>query len=178
LSLERGFPYLVAAAKVVHGWAVARNGQPGQGLAEVEAVVGAWRASGTTIGMLIFLQVLADVQILAGQGAKALSTLEDPIIATRILADGWRQSDQARLRGEALAAVGQLEAAVAALAQCEAGAVRQGARLTALRALTLSCQLDTGDLAQRRDRLRDALASFPEQADIALVRNARLALGP
>ena len=177
LSLERGFPYLAAAAKVVHGWALARSGQPDQGLSEVEAAVTAWRASGVTIGMVIFLQVLADAQILAGHGARALATLDDPIILARIGTEVWRQGDQARLRGQALAAVGQVDAAVAVLADCETAAVRQGARLTALRALTVSCQLNAGDCVQRRERLREALASFPEQSDNAPVRHARMVLG-
>ena len=69
LSLERGFPYLAAAAKVVHGWAAARNGDLERGLAEIEEAIGAWRASGASIGLVIFLQVLAEVQILAGRAA-------------------------------------------------------------------------------------------------------------
>jgi predicted ATPase/class 3 adenylate cyclase len=176
LSLERGFPYLAAAAKVVHGWAAARNGQLDRGLAEIEEAIGAWRATGASIGMVIFLQALAEVQILAGRASQALATLDDPIIVDRIGVEGWRQGDQARLRGEAFAALGKSDAAATALLECEAIATRQGARLTALRALTTLCELNTRDHPAQRERLRDALAAFPEPADISPVLRARRAL--
>ncbi|QJR11272.1 hypothetical protein DSM104443_02345 [Usitatibacter rugosus] len=175
LSLERGFPYLAAAAHVVHGWAVARNGDPARGLAEIEEAIAAWRATGASIGLVIFMQVLAEVQILAGRAAQALATLEDPVIAERIGVEGWRQGDQVRLRGEALAALGRREAAEVALRECQAIATRQGAHLTVLRALTAIRELNREDRGAR-DALRDALAAFPEQADIAPVLRARRSL--
>ena len=176
LSLERGFPYLATAAKVVHGWAGARNGQLDRGLAEIEEAIDAWRASGASIGMVLFLQVLAEVQILAGGAAQALATLADPIIVDRIGVEGWRQGDQARLRGEAFAALGKSDAAADALLECEAIATRQGARLTALRALTALCELKPKDGRAIGARLRDALATFPEPADISPVLRARRAI--
>jgi predicted ATPase len=177
LSLERGFPYLVTAARVVHGWAVARNGDVERGLAEIEEAIKAWQASGASIGMVLFLQVLAEVQILAGRAEQALATLDDPVIADRIGVEGWRQSDQARLRGEALAALGKTEDAATALLACEAIAKRQGAHLTALRALTELFELKPKDHAIGT-RLREALAAFPEPADISPVSRARRAVEP
>jgi predicted ATPase len=177
LSLERGFPYLAAAASVVHGWSVARNGDVPRGLAGIEEAIGAWRATGASIGMVLFLQVLAEVQILAGRAAQALATLDDPIIAERIGVEGWRQGDQARLRGEALAAMGRPVEAAAALQECEAIAARQGAHLTVLRALTTLCESKAMAGAGTEARLREALAAFPEPADIPPVSRARRALG-
>lgn len=175
LSLERGFPYLVAAARVVHGWAIAKGGEVERGLAEIEEAIGAWRSTGASIGMVLFLQVQAEVQILAGQAAKAMATLEDPLIADRVRVEGWRQGDHARLRGEALSALGRGDHAAAAFRECEAICARQGARLTALRALTAMCEGGAHRPAER-ERLRKALEEFPEAADIPSVERARRAL--
>jgi len=172
LSLERGFPYLAAAARVVHGWAVARNGDPARGLAQVEEAIAAWRATGASIGLVIFMQVLAEVQTLAGQPTRALATLDDPIIAERIGVEGWRQGDQLRLRGEALAALGQRDAAEVALRECASIAARQGAHLTVLRAHTALCDMKAGD-REAREALRSALAAFPEPGDFTPVLRAR-----
>ena len=176
LSLERGFPYIATAAKIVHGWSVARLGEPDRGLAEVEKAIVAWRATGGSIGMVLFLQVLAEVQILAGRADAARVTLANPAIIEHIGAEGWRQGDQARLQGEALAALGENEAAAASLTACEAIAARQGARLTALRALATLCRLKTTNQPAQLARLREAVATFPEAADIAPLVNARALL--
>lgn len=175
LSLERGFPYLATAAKVVHGWAVARNGDSERGLAEIVETIGAWRGSGASIGLTLFLQVQAEIQVRAGRAEQALATLEDPVIVERIAVEGWRQSDQARLRGEALAALGKRDLAATFLEECVSIATRQGAHLTALRALTTLCELKSGDNGAQA-ALRDALAAFPEPADISPVLRARQAL--
>ncbi len=79
ICLERGFPYLTVASRVVHGWAVARNRQTREGLAEVEAAIAGWRAGGTAVGMVIFLLVPADVQTLASRPEQALVTLANPL---------------------------------------------------------------------------------------------------
>ncbi len=175
LSLERGFPYFAAAAKVVHGWAVARSGDLERGLAEIAETIGAWRGAGASIGLTLFLQVQAEMQILTGRAEQALFTLGDSVIVERIAVEGWRQGDQARLRGEALAALGKRDHAATSLKECVSIATRQGAHLTALRALTTLCELKSED-SEAQAALRDALAAFPEPADISPVLRARQAL--
>lgn len=174
LSLERGFPYLATAAKIVHGWAVARNGDREGGLAQIVETIGAWRRSGASIGLVLFLQVQAEIQILAGRAEQALATLTDPLIVERIAVEGWRQGDQARLRGEALAALGKRDLAAASIAECISIVTQKGAHLTVLRALTTLCELKPGD-SKAQAALRDALAAFPEPADIPPVLRARQA---
>ncbi len=80
------------------------------------------------------------------------------------------------MQGEAFAALGDADTAAQALIACEEIAVRQGAHLTALRALTGLCRLDHTLAESGRQRLRQALAQFPEAADIWPLRSARRVL--
>jgi len=122
LSLERGFPYLVAAGRVVHGWATGDA-------TEVEGAVRAWRQIGGGIGLPIFLLVQSDIQLAQGRHAEARQSLNDPILLDRHQIEAWLTVLFHRLRGEALAAAGETPAARDAFALALSTAERQGAAL-------------------------------------------------
>lgn len=122
LSLERGFPYLVTAGRVVHGWAEGAT-------AEVEGAVRAWRQASGGIGMAIFLIVQAEAQVEAGRPAEALQSLNDPMLVERYRHEGWINALYHRVRGAALAAQGDEGGARDAYAIGRDVAERQGAGL-------------------------------------------------
>lgn len=134
LAAEREFPYLGAAGKVVHGWAVAAQGDVAAGLAEIGPALAAWREAGGGIGMPLFLTVLADTQLLAGQYEAALKTLDDPLLVDRLRIEDWYGADIFRIRGACRLASGDdPETVLAIYEQGLALASRQHARLIELR---------------------------------------------
>ncbi len=119
LSLERGFPYLAFAARVVVAW--------GEGAGSAAATAcEEWRRIGGGIGLPIFLLVLAELRLEAGDGGGALATLADPVFAA-LKAESWLRARFHAVRAAALAATGAPEAE-AALAAARDEAAAQGAK--------------------------------------------------
>lgn len=100
LSLERGFDYLATAAHVVHGWARVTHGDL-EGVGEVDAAIAAWRHAGNSIGLPVFLLVLAKTYLAAGQVNEARSVLEDPALIAGLERELWLRSLAAVLRNRA-----------------------------------------------------------------------------
>jgi predicted ATPase len=122
LSLERGFPYLAVAGRIVHGWAEGA-------VAEVEGAVRAWRQVSGGIGMPMFLIVQAETQTEAGRAAEALQSLNEPVLLERYNTERWITALYHRIRGGALAAQGDLAGARDAFAVGRDVAEQQGAGL-------------------------------------------------
>jgi len=132
LTRQHGFAYLETAAQVVHGWARTRLNET-SGPEEVERAVREWRASGSSIGMAIFLIYLADAQLAAGHTEAAAAIFEDPLLAELRTSEGWLEPLVRCLRARVLTALGDAEAAEAIASAVELARER-GAHLIETRA--------------------------------------------
>lgn len=124
-SAEMGFPEFVAMARVVHGWARARQGDPAQGLVELTDGMAQWEATGFGNWQTWFTHLQVEVLWGLGRLDGALSRVQQQL--QRVHATGETQfqsllmADQARLTaalqggvpGHAQAVAGQWEAALA-----------------------------------------------------------------
>lgn len=99
LSLERGFDYLATAAHVVHGWACAVLGDI-EGIDEVQTAIAGWRKAGKSIGLPVFLVVLAKSNLAIGRVEEARLVLEDPALKCGLEREIWLQSLVLSVRDE------------------------------------------------------------------------------
>jgi DNA-binding winged helix-turn-helix (wHTH) protein/predicted ATPase len=102
LSTEHGFPYWMAEAKAVHGWALAQNGADVEGLAELEEGVLELSATGAQLGLCYFLVLLAEAHGKAGNVDAGLSVLAR---AARLSSDNdehFHDAELFRVKGELL----------------------------------------------------------------------------
>src|SRR5262249_28814511 len=100
LSTEHEFPELLAWATLMRGWALAEQGQGGEGIAQIRQGLAAWRAMGVEGGHPRFLALL-----LAALG-KTGKTEEVPLVLAEALATVSRTGEYLsgtelyRLKGE------------------------------------------------------------------------------
>src|SRR5262249_42021723 len=72
LATEQGFPYWLAQGTIVRGWALARQGQGAEGIAQVRQGLSAQRAGGTGVTLPYYVSLLAEAYGEAGWGAEGL----------------------------------------------------------------------------------------------------------
>ena len=154
LATEQGFPLYLAAGTVVHGWALAANGQAEVGVAEIRRGLADSR-EGAENWSSYFLGLLADALGRAGQAAAGLSVAVDAIDRAGRAGGRWLEAELHRLRGELLLLLPEPEqpAAEACFRRALALAREQSAKMWELRAATsLAC------LWQREGRSDEASA--------------------
>jgi hypothetical protein len=71
VSVEHRFDELASIGRLVQGWADARIGAPDGQAAQIEAAVEALEASGVVVGRPVWLGLLADVHVCAGEVQQA-----------------------------------------------------------------------------------------------------------
>ena len=76
-SIAQGFPEFVAMANFAHGWSMAKRGDLGGGIAEMEAGFAAWRQTGFTCWQAFFAAVLAPFRVAQGSVASAEALVDD-----------------------------------------------------------------------------------------------------
>ncbi|CAG2134632.1 hypothetical protein LMG31506_01416 [Cupriavidus yeoncheonensis] len=142
LSTEQGFPFWLAWATVLRGWALAGQGQHQAGIAEIHAGLSAHHATGAALGHSHFHELLAQAYGSMGQIESGLSALDEAARAVKAAGEHYCEAEWHRIRGELLlqgASPHQLKAAGHAEAEaCFRRAIaiahRQHARSFELRA--------------------------------------------
>jgi predicted ATPase len=167
-----------AWASIHEGWALACACRIDEGLAEIEAALGTWRAIGGLNNRTHFLNLLAEACRLAGKpeaGIAALDEAED--IANRFDLHA-HDAETHRRRGELLRALGREAEAETAWLRAIEVARSQGARTFELRAA-----LDLGRLWHDRSRGEEAhallaplYAQFTEGFDTVDLKEAKALL--
>lgn len=77
LATEQSLPYWLSLGTMYHGWALAVQGQPEVGIAQVQQGLAAHRATGARIGLCRWLGVLAELHGQAGQVDAGRRILEE-----------------------------------------------------------------------------------------------------
>jgi predicted ATPase len=177
LCAEHEFALLLAGARVLHGWAVAEQGRPADGLAEMRRGLADWQATGALSHRPFHLALLAEVLNREGKTEEALAALAEALQLVEATGERFCEAELHRLRGELLAGRSPAEAE-AAFRQALAVAGRQQARSSRLRAALGLARLFAGQgrTSEARPLLAEACAEFTEGLTTPDLREAEALL--
>ena len=169
LTIDYGFPMLLAIGEVLDGWAVAAGGA--EGLAQMEKGLDAWRSTGAYLFTPYLLGLIAETQLSFGLTDAARETLTEALAQVEKSQECWWEAELHRLEGELLVATGDSGAEVCFQRALEV-ARRQGARSLSLRAaLSLSKLSGQGrEALQQLGKLADGFAEGYDTTDLRMTR--------
>ncbi|MCE7979581.1 MAG: 6-hydroxy-D-nicotine oxidase [Caldilinea sp. CFX5] len=168
IALERKIPHELAEALLLHGWALAMQGQVEQGIAQLQQGIAEWDALGLVLQRSYHLLLLAEAYTKAGQLAAALTAVEEALTAAYTSGERYLEAEAHRLRGQLLLATGPaVDAAEHAYQQALAVARQQKAKSLELRATVSLSRLwqQQGKQAQARQLLAEIYGWFTEGFD-------------
>jgi TOMM system kinase/cyclase fusion protein len=180
LATAQGFAQRVAWSTVLHGWALAMQGQGEAGLAEIRQGLAADLATGATLWQPYFLGLLAEAYGAGGHPEEGLHALAEALAVTDTTEARYYEAELSRLKGALL-----LQQAVPDAAQAEtcfhqalALARQQQAKSWELRAATSLARLwqAQGKRQEAYDLLAPVYAWFTEGFDTGDLREARALL--
>ena len=180
IATEQAFPYWSAYAKIVGGWAMAHQDEPGAAVAAIVEGVGEYRSTGSALFLPMFFWALADAYRMAGDADGGLIAVRDGIAATESTGELWWHAELHRLRGVLMLESRRdvMEEAEAAFHSTIAIARAQGAKSWELRAATSLARLwrSQGKHEQARDLLAPVYDWFTEGFDTADLVEAKALL--
>jgi predicted ATPase len=106
LSREQGFAMYVAIGTVLRGWALAKQAQQEEGIAQISQGLAACRTVGLELLRPYFLAMLAEVYGDAGQIDAGLAVLAEALAVMENTGERCWEAEQYRLRGELLLQAG------------------------------------------------------------------------
>jgi len=177
-SRQHDLPLFEAQATVLHGYAVARQGDPSSGQGMISEGLAAHAATGSVLYAVYFRALLAETHQMLGEPDVSLSLLNDAISSAEQSGEKWYLAELHRRAAEAYRQLGDDVAAEESFARALAVARRQGARLWELRAATSRARMlhDRGDDAGAAAVLRPVYACFTEGFATVPLREARALL--
>jgi DNA-binding winged helix-turn-helix (wHTH) protein/predicted ATPase len=101
-SSEHGFPYWQAQATILRGWALARQGDTGEGIEQINHGLAAYRRTGAVLWLGYHLALLAEAYYRAGEITKGLTVLAEAHSATNRSGARYYEAELHRLKGELL----------------------------------------------------------------------------
>ncbi len=183
LAREQGFQYWLARATVLHGWALAEQGQHEAGVTEIRQAMLDYRSTGGEMLRPFFLGLLAAALGKAGDTRAALEVLAEALLLVDKTGERFYEAQLTRLKGEFIleqaATAGTSatarEDAEACFQQAIAVARTQGARSLELGAVTSLCRLwqQQGRSDAARARLAEIYATFDEGFDTVDLQAAK-----
>jgi class 3 adenylate cyclase/predicted ATPase len=102
LAKEQGFPYWMAIGSTLRGWALVRQGQAKEGMAQISQGLMIYRATGAETLRPYFLALLAEAHSIIGQSEAGLVALTEALTRVDKTGERWYQSELYRLKGELL----------------------------------------------------------------------------
>jgi class 3 adenylate cyclase/predicted ATPase len=100
LSRDDGFVLWLAMATIVHGWTNVEQGESVKGLAEMNAGLAAYQATGAGLARSYTLSLLAEGYMKAGQSDHAVMVLNESLDACSRTGEAVFQAELYRLKGE------------------------------------------------------------------------------
>jgi predicted ATPase len=100
LSNEHGFPFWLAQADILRGWALAEQGQHAEGIAQMRRGLAAFRATGAEVVRPYYLAVLAEAYGKVGQVEEGLNTLTEALSLVNKNGERFYEAELYRLKGE------------------------------------------------------------------------------
>src|SRR5439155_16884447 len=93
------FPQLKANGSLLHGWALAQQGQAQEGSEQITQGLTAWRATGAEINQSYFLALLAETHGTMGQPETGLTMLIEALALVDTTGERWYEPELYRLKG-------------------------------------------------------------------------------
>lgn len=184
MAREQGFATWVGISQMIRGGAMARQGEPEEGIAEIRHGIQAYSGIEAVAYQPFGLSILAEALTAAGKLDEAGDVLERALAMIEETEERFYLAELLRLRGELCGRKGDAAAAEHWLREAIELSRRQGAKLFELRSLVSLCR-NLGE--PRRETLaRDAVAPlldwFGAHCDAVDLREARglltTAIGP
>jgi predicted ATPase len=100
LSTEQGFAFLMAAATILRGWALAVQGHGEEGMAQIRQGMTAYRATGAELEWPYWLALLAEAYGKAGQAEEGLGRLDEALTTVYHTGEHWWEAELHRLKGD------------------------------------------------------------------------------
>jgi predicted ATPase len=102
LGKEHGLKFWLAGGNILHGWALAAQGNTAAGVAQLRQGMAEWQATGARTCLPLHLVLLADALGGAGRTEEALSSLAEALTAAEATGECVYDAEIHRLRGELL----------------------------------------------------------------------------
>jgi predicted ATPase len=102
LATEQGFPFWRAFGLILHGWALAYQGQAQEGLEQIQQGLTAWRATGAEQLRSYFLALLAEAYGVIGLPAAGLMAITEALTLVDNTGERWYEPELHRLKGALL----------------------------------------------------------------------------
>ena len=99
---EQGFAHYLAQGMILRGWAVAAQGQPGEGIAQMFEGLSAYQATRGQTGRPHLLALLAAAHQTMSQTEQALRLIAEALALIDHTAESWWAAEIHRLKGELL----------------------------------------------------------------------------
>jgi predicted ATPase len=181
LSRAQEFPLREAQGTLLRGWALAREGQDAEGLAQMHRGLTALRATGTGVNQTYYLSLMAEAHSQHGQTEEGLRMLAEALTRVQSGRECWWEAELHRLRGGLLLRHERVQRNVVAAEQDFQHALAL-ARHQQAKALELRAAISLSRLWQqdRRDDACELLAPiydwFTEGFDTADLQEAKALL--
>ena len=181
LTDEQRYRHFGAQSMVFHGWALAFNGEAARGLELASAGVARCRAIGFSCWLSLFLTMLAECHVQAGDPQSALQCLAEAAAPVESTGERFLEAELHRLQGEiGLAAGGEPRDTEDCFARALDVARSQEARLLELRAATSLTRLrqNQSRQAEAQNVLTPIYRRFTDGFELPDLRAAKAALMP
>jgi predicted ATPase len=180
LAKEQNFPYWMAMGSILHGWALARQGQAQEGIEQINQSVMAWRATGAETTRPYYLVLLAEAYRTTGELEEGLTVLTEALTLVDTTGERWYEPELHRLKGELLlpqSSSNQTEAE-SCFHHAIAVAQNQQAKSFELRTATSLARLwqQQGKRQEAHDLLAPVYGWFTEGFDTADLQEAKALL--
>jgi predicted ATPase len=181
LTTEQGFPFYAALGTIVHGWALAQQGQGEEGMAKIRQGTAAWRETGATWFVPYFCTMLAEVADHLGHSEDGLQALAEAHTLVEQHEERWWEAEVSRLRGVLLLrqpGTPQAEAEACFQQALTVARRHQEAKSLELRAATSLARLwqQQGKRQEAHDLLAPIYGWFTEGFDTADLQEAKALL--
>ena len=178
-SIEKLIPYWMAHGHIVHGWALAQEGQADRGIEEQKQGLASLQEIGTGLGRPYYLLLLAESYLVSGQFDQGLEAVAKGLETVRASQESCFEAELHRCQGELILAKrgNELEAESSFQRALET-ARRQQARSYELRAAMNLSRLSQqqGKRAEAYQLLADVYNWFSEGFDTADLQQAQVQL--
>jgi class 3 adenylate cyclase/predicted ATPase len=102
LATEQGFSYWIAFGSLLHGWALAHQGQAQEGIEQINQGLMDYRATGAEALRPYCLALLAEAHGIVGEPEAGLTALAEALILADTTGERWYESELYRLKGALL----------------------------------------------------------------------------
>ena len=180
ISREEGFPYFLAIGTIFRGWALAKQAQEEEGMAQLHQGLATLRTTGAKMAQSYLLAFLGEAYGVARQPEAGLQVLDEALTAVHDTGERMYEAELYRLKGELLRmqSPDQAAAAETCLHQALAIACRQHAKSLELRAAMSLARLwqQQGKRAEAHALLAPIYDWFTEGFDTADLQDAKALL--